>query len=66
MSDDAQFGDEADRDTVTIPEDEFQDLYSTLADATSAAASGHKNRCASLAADAKQQVLDLHAGYKDE
>ena len=54
------------RDTVTIPEDEFQDLYSTLADATSAAASGQTNRCASLAADAKQQVLDLHAEYKDE
>ena len=66
MSDDAQEDGEIERDTVTIPEDEFQDLYNTLADATDAAASGHKNRCASLAADAKQQVLDLHAEYKDE
>ncbi|UXF50881.1 MAG: hypothetical protein HQRvContig02_35 [Haloquadratum phage sp.] len=57
---------EADRDSVTIPEDEFQELYSTLADATSAAATGHKNRCASLAADAKQQVLVLHKEYTDD
>jgi hypothetical protein len=53
-------------DTIEIPEDELQDLYSTLADATSAAATGQTNRCASLAADAKQMVLELHEEYADE
>jgi hypothetical protein len=53
-------------DTIEIPEHELQELYSTLADATSAAATGQKNRCASLAADAKQTVLDLHEEYADE
>jgi len=50
---------------VEIPEHELQELYNTLADATSAAATGQKNRCASLAADAKQTVLDLHEEYSE-
>jgi hypothetical protein len=52
-------------DTIEIPEHELQALYSTLADATSAAATGRRNECASLAADAKQMVLELHEEYAD-
>jgi hypothetical protein len=55
-----------DSDTIEIPERELQELYSTLADATSAAATGRRNECASLAADAKQMVLDMHEEYADE
>jgi len=53
-------------ETIEIPEHELHSLYSTLADATEAAATGDPNGCASLAADAKQQVIDLHEEYKDE
>lgn len=52
--------------TIEIPEDELMELYSTLADATSAAATGRKNRCASLAADAKQMALDMHEEHSDD
>lgn len=53
-------------DMIEIPEHELQGLYSTLADATEAAAAGNRNGCASLAADAKQHVLDLHEEYSDD
>lgn len=45
---------------IVIDEDELQAVYSDLADATTAAATGNHNECASLAADAKERVLELH------
>jgi hypothetical protein len=53
-------------DTIEIPEHELHGLYSTLADATEAAATGDPNGCAKLAALAKEQLKDLHAEYKDD
>ena len=35
-------------------------VYSLLADATQAAATGDPNGCASLAADAKDELTELH------
>ena len=51
-------------DEIVIPEDEFYELYNTLSDATSAAAGGSPNRCASKAADAKQMVLRFSKQYR--
>jgi len=51
---------------LEIPEHKLYGLYSTLADATEAAASGDKNGCAKLAAQAKQDVIDLREEYADE
>ena len=45
---------------VEVPEQELYELYSTLADATSAAATGNKNGCAKHAAEAKRHALELH------
>ncbi|MFC7323281.1 hypothetical protein ACFQMF_01675 [Halorubrum rutilum] len=45
---------------IVIDERELQELYSDLADATTAAATGNPNECASKAADAKERVLELH------
>lgn len=42
-----------------ITEEDMQELYGLLADATEAASTGDPNTCASKAADAKQLVLDL-------
>jgi len=47
-------------DTVEVPEHKLYRIYSTLADATEAAATGDPNGCAELAAKAKQQVMDIH------
>ena len=47
-------------DQLVIDEADLQDVYSTLADATEAAARGDTNECASKAADAKEQLLELH------
>jgi hypothetical protein len=52
-------------DTVEIPESELYQLYSTLADATEAAATGDTNGCAHHAAEAKTQVQKLHEEYSD-
>lgn len=51
--------------TIEIPEHELQGLYSTLADATEAAAIGNPNGCANLAAEAKQKVIELHEEYAE-
>lgn len=45
---------------VEVPEHELHGLYSTLADATEAAAAGNPDGCAELAAVAKRHVLELH------
>lgn len=50
-------------DMIEIPESELHGLYSTLADATQAAATGNPNGCAELAAEAKQRVVDIHEEY---
>lgn len=55
-----------DETTIEIPEHELQALYNTLADATGAAATGRKNRCAALASDAKQHVLEIREEYGDD
>lgn len=51
-------------DQIVIDSDDLQDVYSTLADATEAAARGDTNECASKAKDAKEQVLDIHGNSK--
>lgn len=48
-----------DDDTVTVPKQDLYDLYSVLADATEAAATGDPNECAAKAAEAKELVLEL-------
>lgn len=47
-------------DPIVIDEGELEVVYSDLADATTAAATGNPNECASKAADAKDRVLELH------
>ena len=54
---------DADAETIEIPESELQDLYSTLADATTAASTGDPNGCAAKAADAKETVLEWRERY---
>jgi len=51
-------------DVIVIPEHEFFGLYSTLSDATDAAASGDTNTCASKAADAREMVLELSEDHR--
>jgi hypothetical protein len=53
-------------ETREIPKDELYELYRMLADATQAAANGDPNECASLAADAKQRVMELNEEYADD
>lgn len=52
--------------TLEVPETDLYELYSLLADATEAAATGNPNGCASLASDAKEKVVEIHeeAGHK--
>jgi hypothetical protein len=52
-------------DMIEIPEHELHGLYSTLADATEAASTGDPNGCAKLAAEAKEQVIELHEEYSE-
>lgn len=47
-------------DQIVIDEDDLEDIYRDLADATEAAARGNPNECASKAADAKEQILAIH------
>ena len=48
-----------------VPEARLYELYSTLADATEAHAAGDPNGCASLTADAKEQVKGLRTEFKN-
>ena len=45
---------------IVIGENDLEDVYRELADATEAAASGDPNACASKAGDAKEKVLAIH------
>ncbi|OYR68155.1 hypothetical protein [Halorubrum ezzemoulense] len=47
-------------DQIVIDEDDLEDVYLDLVDATGAASQGNPNECASKAADAKEQVLAIH------
>ena len=47
-------------DAIVIDEDDLEDVYLDLVDATGAASQGNPNECASKAADAKEQVLAIH------
>jgi len=49
-----------DETTLEVPETDLYDVYSLLADATEAAATGDPNGCASLASDAKKKVMEIH------
>jgi len=44
---------------LRVPEDDLFELYSTLEEATTAASTGDPNKCSSLAADAKEKVLEI-------
>jgi hypothetical protein len=45
---------------LEVPDDDLYDVYKLLAEATMAAAAGNPNKCASLAADAKERVMEIH------
>jgi hypothetical protein len=53
----------SDDKTLEIPEHELYNVYSTLADATEAAATGDPNECAKLTSEAKEQIKTLRAKY---
>ncbi len=53
-------------DTLEIPEHELYEVYVTLSNATEAASTGDPNKCASLAADAKEQIKELRQEYHPE
>jgi len=47
-------------DQIVIDEDDLEDVYLDLVDATGVASQGNPNECASKAADAKEQLLAIH------
>lgn len=51
-------------ETIEVPERELYELYSTLADATTAASTGDPNECARLAAQAKRRVQSIHEEHE--
>ena len=53
-------GDDSQRETIEIPEEQLYELYSALSDATTAASTGDPNECARLAAEAKELVVSIH------
>jgi len=55
-----------DETILEVPETDLYRVYSLLADATEAAAAGNPNGCASLAADAKEKVIEIHKEATDE
>ena len=55
-----------DETTVTVPRSDLYKLYSLLADATGAAATGDPNECAAKAAEAKEFAAALYEGDGDE
>lgn len=52
--------------TLVITEDDLYDVYNLLAEATQAAATGGPNKCASVAADAKERVKEIHQKAANE
>jgi len=57
--------DASDTEVVQVPEEELYELYSTLADATTAASTGDPNECARLASNAKEQVKQIHENHAE-
>lgn len=57
---------ETEQKMLKVPETDLYEVYSLLADATEAAATGNPNGCASLASDAKQKVIEMHEEATDE
>jgi hypothetical protein len=45
---------------LEVPRTDLYEVYSLLADATEAAATGDPKGCASLASDAKEKVMEIH------
>lgn len=45
--------------TWAVSEDELYELYSLLADATTAASTGDPNECAAKASEARKKVLNI-------
>jgi len=54
---------QSDTEVVQVSRDELYELYSTLADATTAASTGDPNECARLASNAKEQVMEMHENH---
>jgi len=55
----------SDQDTYPVTEDELFELYRLLSDATSAAAGGNPNQCASKAADAREYVIEVRENAEE-
>lgn len=51
---------------LEVPETDLYEVYSLLADATTAAATGNPNTAASKAKAAKQKIRDIHKEATDE
>lgn len=51
------------QETIEIPKQDLYELYSTLAEATTAASTGDPNECAKKAAEAKRRVMEFHKEY---
>jgi hypothetical protein len=49
------------RTELVVDESDLYEVYTLLADATEAAATGDPNGCAALASDAKEKVKTIHA-----
>jgi len=52
--------------TLVTTEQDLYDVYNLLAEATQSAATGDTNKCASLAADAKERVKEIHQTAANE
>jgi hypothetical protein len=50
----------SDQTMLEVPRSDLYEVYSLLADATEAAATGDRNGCAALASDAKEKVMEIH------
>ena len=48
------------QEMIEVPERNLFEVYSRLGDATTAAAMGNFNDCASLASDAKEKLSEIH------
>jgi hypothetical protein len=58
--------DDDEQTMLEVPETDLYELYSLLADATTAAATGNPNGCASLASAAKEKLTEIHEEATDD
>lgn len=58
-------GEQSSDETVQVPKQELYELYSTLADATTAASTGDPNECARLTSEAKEQVTEIYENHAE-